>query len=109
MQNPIGLHVAPIHGHFGAQEILPDLKNSDAKGTGQAICQPGFDGFGGGWALPNWHVNHLSFFYNIILQSREQVRQFTNALFSQFLNTRDTSVGDDGKTHSCSPTASIPL
>jgi hypothetical protein len=51
--------MAPIHRHLGAQEIPPDLNNSYAKGTGQAIGQPGLDGFGGSGALPNGHVKHL--------------------------------------------------
>jgi hypothetical protein len=38
--------MAPIHRHFSAQEIGPDLKDADAKGAGQAIGQPRFNGLG---------------------------------------------------------------
>ncbi len=53
MQNPVGLHMAPIHRHFGAQKIRPDLKDSDTKGARQAIGEPGFYVFGSSGALPD--------------------------------------------------------
>ena len=40
--------MAPIHRHFRADEIGAHFQNADAKGSGQAIRQPGFNGARGG-------------------------------------------------------------
>ena len=55
MQYAIGLHMAPIHRHFRADEIRSYFQNTDAKGARQAIGEPGFNGGRRGGAFPDGH------------------------------------------------------
>jgi hypothetical protein len=56
MQYAVGLHMAPIHGHFSPDEIRPYLQDTDPKGTGQAIGHAGFDGRWRCGSFPNAHA-----------------------------------------------------
>ena len=56
MQYAVGLYMAPINRHLSADEIRPYFQDPDAKGAGQAIGEPGFNGVRGGGAFPDGHT-----------------------------------------------------
>jgi hypothetical protein len=56
MQNAVRLHMAPIHGHFGPDEISPHFQDTNAKGAGQAIGHARFNGLRGCRAFPDAHA-----------------------------------------------------